>query len=375
MYNSYNMKTIKYIGSKLKIIPFMEEIINSENLEIASAADAFSGSGRVTDFFIRKKYITYSNDVSIVSKLIIDIYLSGTDFSEMKPIIDSLNKIKKTKGFFTKNYGSECIDNSLNKDGLRSLWLSKNTMFLDSVREEIESMYLSKKINEIQKKYLIYLLILSMDKVDNTVGHQAGFLQNWAKRSFNDAKLEYVHVPIANSKSSSYKDDVFDFVRKINKKNVDLIYFDPPYGSNNNKMPSSRVRYGLYYNVWKTVVLNDKPSTWGKTRRREDANPETTYSVFEDYRKNKDGIWNAQIAIEKLIKLTNSKYIMFSYNNNGRVPIAEIEQFLKKEKFKHKIFKIDYKKHVMSNQVKTNEFIRENEEKNKEYIFLIWNKK
>ena len=44
-------------------------------------------------------------------------------------------------------------------------------------------------------------------------------------------------------------EDIFKALPKIK---AELSYFDPPYGSNNEKMPPSRVRYGSYYHIWKT---------------------------------------------------------------------------------------------------------------------------
>ena len=39
----------------------------------------------------------------------------------------------------------------------------------------------------------------------------------------------------------------------------DFVYFDPPYGSNNDKMPPSRVRYASYYHIWTSIIKHDKP--------------------------------------------------------------------------------------------------------------------
>ena len=50
------------------------------------------------------------------------------------------------------------------------------------------------------------------------------------------------------------------------RSDVDLAYYDPPYGSNNDKMPPSRVRYASYYHVWTTIIQNDRPELFGKGR-------------------------------------------------------------------------------------------------------------
>jgi len=40
--------------------------------------------------------------------------------------------------------------------------------------------------------------------------------------------------------------DIFAILGDVN---VDLAYYDPSYGSNNEKMPPSRIRYAAYYHL------------------------------------------------------------------------------------------------------------------------------
>ena len=108
-------------------------------------------------------------------------------------------------------------------------------------------------------------LILALDKVDSTLGHYASYLREWSPRSFNTMKLL---MPLIETKKASHKVMSKDIFQVLPKVKADLSYFDPPYGSNNEKMPPSRVRYASYYHIWKTICLNDKPELAGKTNRR-----------------------------------------------------------------------------------------------------------
>ena len=47
-----------------------------------------------------------------------------------------------------------------------------------------------------------------------------------------------------NGKHRVLRNDIFNIVTT---NEYDLAYFDPPYGSNNEKMPPSRVRYAAIY--------------------------------------------------------------------------------------------------------------------------------
>ena len=166
-----------------------------------------------------------------------------------------------------------------------------------------------------------------------------------------------------------YQKDIFDLVNDIE---VDLAYYDPPYGSSNELMPPSRVRYASYYHIWKTICLNDKPKLVGVANRREDVGDTISGSIFEEFRKNNEGQYVVIEAIEKLIENTSAKYVVLSYNNNGRATFQAIKDILKNLKKNVFIFEMDYKKNVMATITRTtNEWINDINGKNKEYLFLV----
>ena len=97
-----------------------------------------------------------------------------------------------------------------------------------------------------------------------------------------------------------------------------------------------------------TICLNDTPILTGKTNRRADCNDGEAGSIFEEFRKNKEGKFIALTAIEKLIKECSSQYILLSYSNGGRATKEEICNIINKQCKKVQIFSIDYKRNVMS---------------------------
>jgi len=149
-----------------------------------------------------------------------------------------------------------------------------------------------------------------------------------------------------------------------------LAYFDPPYGSNCEKMPSSRVRYNGYYHFWKSVILYDKPEVFGKAHRRTDSKDLINPSIFESYKTEKDGSYIALNAIDKLIKNTNSKYILFSYSNGGKATKEQLNNIFNKNCKIIKILEIQYKSNVMMSMTWTNEWNKENTNTT-EYLFLL----
>jgi len=158
----------------------------------------------------------------------------------------------------------------------------------------------------------------------------------------------------------------------VNDVEVDLAYYDPPYGSSNELMPPSRVRYASYYHIWKTICLNDKPKLVGAANRREDVGDTISSSIFEEFRKNDKGQYIVIEALEKLIKNTPAKYVILSYNNNGRATFKAIIDILKNLRKKISIIEMDYKKNVMATITRTtNEWINDSNGRNKEYLFLV----
>ena len=149
-----------------------------------------------------------------------------------------------------------------------------------------------------------------------------------------------------------------------------MAYLDPPYGSNNEKMPPSRVRYAAYYHIWKTIILNDKPQLFGKAGRRADTRDAIAPSVFEEYRRNGDGKFIAMQAIKELVEQTNAHYILLSYGSGGRATKEELSEILHSNGVVICAKEIDYKKNVMSNMRWTNEWIN-SDGKYKEYLFLL----
>jgi len=356
---------IKYTGSKREILPVLLELIKP--LNVKTVLDGFSGTTRVSQALKQAGYTVYANDIADWSKVFGECYLlNRKPASYYLPLIDHLNNLPGKYGWFSENYGGEPNGGSATqKDGRKRIWQLHNTKKLDVIREEIDKI----AKDEIEKSVLLTSLIIAMDKVDSSVGHQVSYLRKWAPRAYNTMKMAVPRLIIDDKQHQVYQKDIFDLANDIK---VDLAYYDPPYGSSNELMPPSRVRYASYYHIWKTICLNDKPKLVGVANRREDVGDTISGSIFEEFRKNNEGQYIVIEAIEKLIKDTPAKYVVLSYNNNGRATFQAIKDILKNLKKKISIFEMDYKKNVMATITRTtNEWVNDTNGKNKEYLFLI----
>lgn len=355
---------IKYVGSKRKLLPYILDL--TQRTGAKTILDGFAGSTRVSQAFAQSGYQVISNDVAVWSETFGVCYLLNHEPGEhYLPLIHHLNRVPPKEGWFTGHYGGKSNGGvAVQQDGLKKPWQIHNTRRLDGIREEIDNLSLS----STEKAVALTSLILGLDRVDNTLGHFVSYLKKWSPRSYNELHLEVPNLFVNSKNHEVIRGDVFNIVNR----DVDLAYFDPPYGSNNEKMPPSRVRYASYYHLWTTICLNDEPQLFGKAGRRSDTSDVIAGSVFEDFQRNPgSGRFRAVEALERLVQSTAARWIILSYSSGGRATAEEMNEVLAEHGDVVDIIEVDYKRHVMAEMKWTNEWIRDAEAPNREFLFLI----
>ncbi len=355
---------IKYAGSKLKLLPYILQLANK--VKAKSVFDGFSGSTRVSQAFAQVGYRVISNDISVWSRVFGTCYLLNTyPKNHYTELINYLNNLPEKDGWFTEHYGGDSRNSSsAQADGFKKPWQTHNTRKLDAIRVEIENLSLDK----YEKAVALTSLILGLDAVDSTLGHFASYLNEWSPRSFNRLQLKVPQLITNRQANEVHQGNIFDILPKVE---ADLAYYDPPYGSNNEKMPPSRVRYSAYYHLWTSICLFDTPELFGKVKRRTDTSDKIGASVFEEFRKNESGKFIAVEAIERLLQQTKAKHIILSYSSDGRATAQELNESITKAGQLIEVVEVDYKRNVMGGMRWTNDWVREIEDKNKELLFLI----
>lgn len=359
---SIKTQGIRYSGSKKEIITSILDI--TKNLDVENVLDGFAGTTRVAQAFKQSGYNVDCNDLSIYSQVFGNCYLvNNQPESFYKDKIEHLNNLKGVDGWFTQNYGGVVTNNikgnAVQPDGKKRPWQKHNTMRLDAIRDEIDRI----SDNEVEKSVLLTSLIMAMDKVDNGLGHQVSYLKDWAPRSSNNINLEVPQLIVGDKKYNSLSSDIFSI-----ENEYDLVYLDPPYGTNNEKTKTTRVRYASYYHLWTTIVRNDKPDLFGASLRREDVSSDTkpgAVSVFEstNYNVVKDSIYN-------LINNLNSRYFLFSYNNKSKVTIPDLIDIFSTDFNLVETRYFKHKENVQKKLTSNKEWMGDTGE-NLEYLFLI----
>ncbi len=355
---------IKYAGSKQKLLPYILSLAKKVSPKVV--LDGFAGSTRVSQAFAQTGYTVIANDISVWSEVFLQCYLLNEHSpSHYKPMIQHLNNLAPVHGWFSEHYGGDSSSaNSVSADGLKKPWQLHNTQRLDAIRNEIERL----GVSQIERAVLLTSLIHALDEVDSTLGHFASYLNDWSPRSFKSLELQ---VPLLLEKKAPhqvYRKNIFELLPKIE---TDLAYFDPPYGSNNEKMPPSRVRYSAYYHLWTTICLNDQPQTFGKAKRRADTSDTVGASIFEEFRRNDDGKLIAVDAISQAISEVKAKHVLLSYSSGGRATAEELNEVISKTGRLLEVVEIDHKRNVMAGMRWTNQWIRDAETPNLEFLFLV----
>lgn len=364
-------QAIKYTGSKLKLLPHILAMSKALSAGLSGAAvfDGFSGSTRVSQAYAKSGYRVYANDIAPYSKVFNTAFLLNTrPAKNYQPLIDHLNALQPMDGWFTEHYGGDAVYKESNHgDGRKKPWQKKNTRKLDAIREEIDIL----NLDEVSRAVAITSLILALDQVDSTLGHFASYLHEWSPRSYNDMILKVPGLWINEQQNCVLQGDIFDALRHL-PDTLSIAYFDPPYGSNNEKMPPSRIRYASYYHIWTTVCLNDKPSLFGRAKRRRDSSDIVAGSAFEEFRRGASGKFIALESIERLIKETRARYFIVSYSSGGRATADELYDVLTSYGTILEVKKMDYKRNAMASMTWTHDWIKNGpEEKNYEYLFLM----
>ena len=363
---SFDTRTegIKYTGSKSKLLPYILKFARS--IDAKSVLDGFSGSTRVSQAFAKNGFKVIANDSAVWSRVFAECYLSQHKNQKYYvELIDHLNALPVRDGWFTEHYGGHPNGgNAVQSDGCKKPWQIKNTRKLDAVREEIDVL----DLDRVTRAVVLTSLILAMDKVDNTLGHYVSYLREWSPRSYNDMVLK---LPVLFDNTVRHEISQKDIFEISDTAEVDLAYFDPPYGSSNEKMPPSRVRYAAYYHLWKTICLNDKPALFGKARRRRDSSDRTAGSIFEEFRKNNKGKFIAIEAIEKLIRASIAPYILLSYSSGGRATARELVEVMRGVGDLEQVVELDYKKNVMAGMKWTQQWVPDIDKPHREFLFLL----
>lgn len=298
--NYLQIQNRRYLGSKQKMLNFIEEVITNNTTDIETVADIFGGTGVVANLFRKKGKTVIVNDILYSNYISFETWFGNeiVDYKKIIELIDRMNKLDGIHGYVSKNFGDR-------------YFTMENAEKIDVIREEIERLT---NINKRERSFLLTSLLYAMDKSANTVGHFDAYRQK-----MDTLKPLLLRVPELNKNYNNqiYNMDANQLVCKIA---ADLVYIDTPYNSRG---------YESAYHVLENVAEWKKPEVEGVAMKAVNRSEKGS-----NYTKKK-----APQAFNDLVQHINARYIVVSYNNmakkgnsrsNAKISNNEIIDSLKK---------------------------------------------
>lgn len=327
---------MNYIGSKFSILKYIDDTVNDfvKPKDNMIFCDIFSGTSSVGKYFKKKGYNIISNDLQYYAYITAKHFIENNDKIEFLKLkeqqiepFEFLNTLNGVNGFIYNNYSRGGTNGKLFE---RQYFSDENAKKIDAIRIKIEEWYTDKLINNAEYYYLLSCLLEAADKVANTASVYEAFLKK-LKPSANK-NIELVPLEIIVSENSgllkAYNKDANELIKEISG---DILYMDPPYNTR---------KYNTNYHMLETIALYDSPEIKGKTGVRVESQKKSKYCLKKD----------AAGTLEELVKNAKFRYLFLSYNDEGIIPLDEIERiFSKYGKYKryekqHKRYKSDNKR-------------------------------
>lgn len=333
--NTFELSNRRYLGSKAKLIDFIHKVVNENCKDIKSILDLFGGTG-IVGYSFNKECSILINDILTTNLVVYDTFFSyeQIDLNKIEIIINNYNSIDiEEDNYFSINFADTYLS-------------EKNMKKVGYIRDDIDKLYIDKKINKREKSILICSLIYSIDKIANTVGHYDSYRKNGNLNQILHMQIPHLDMDKYNNNNQIFNEDSNQLVKEIN---ADLVYIDPPYNSR---------QYCDAYHFLENVALNKKPEVFGVARKMDRSKLKSKYCTSK-----------AANEFADLIENIESKYILVSYNNTGekgnarsnaKISDTQILEILQR-KGKVKIFE---QEHALFNTGKTKL------ENHKERLFL-----
>lgn len=298
---------MNYIGSKCKLLPFLQQSIestlkkhNTKPLQDSIFCDLFAGTGAVSKAFKLKVKQVISNDKEYYSFVLNQNYITNyTPIIRADELLKTLNNTPLKKGKIFTHY-------ALGSGSGRQYFSDENAMKIDGIRERIAAWRQSGFINEAEFYFLLASLLESADSVANTACVYGAFLKCLKKSATKELVLSPAVFESGHNSHKVFNEDSQNLITQISG---DILYLDPPYNAR---------EYGANYHLLNTIALYDDFIPKGKTGLRE-------------YKKS---AWCKKSCVENaldfLLQNAQFEWIFVSYNDEGLLSLEKIEKLMKK---------------------------------------------
>jgi adenine-specific DNA-methyltransferase len=337
-------KALAYIGSKSKLLTFLEENITTylgKNLcDIDSFADLFSGSGIVSYYLIKKNCnVILTNDTQHYAYIISSVLTKkNINIQKIDKIIDILNNINcdnpNNVDFIYSNY-------TPNNDCDRMYFTTDNGIKIDRIRQHIEKYKI--ELNDNEYRLLIKILLYAVTSIANTSVVFGAYLKHFKKSALKPLILDkelLFKLSENEAVHSCYNKDVITLLNDINLNDIEVCYIDSPYTARD---------YNTNYGLLETISKYDNPKIHGKTGLRDDTSTKSKFCSKV----------NAEGEFEKILSKIKSKYVFISYSSESIVPKNKLLEILEQYWTNIICYEKDYKRFKSNNNCEQSKTVKE----------------
>lgn len=312
----FHIHNRRYIGSKYKLMPWIKKVILENCPEHKVIFDIFGGTGVFSAGFINVASEIVINDILYSNEVIYRAFFSQEVFNPKKLEYYAYKVAQVDSKSLPDNYVS------INYGG--KFFCVQDAKLIGYIREDIETLFMDKRINKHEYTILLASLLYSFDRCANTVGHYDAYIKT--KKIPPAFHFDLVLPVKTDTRIYIYRQDANELVHNIYS---DVAFVDPPYNSR---------QYSRFYHLPETIIKWDKPVLSGTAMKPPREN-------MSDYCRN-----SAPKVFEDLIMNLNTKYIVVTYNNTydskssssrNKIALEEIKTILEK-RGATKIFLQDY---------------------------------
>ncbi|MBI9105752.1 MAG: DNA adenine methylase [Spirochaetales bacterium] len=346
---------IAYIGNKRRLRGFLREVFSeledrmvpdrTNSDRIIRFGDVFAGSGSVSRLAKSMGFSVGTNDWELYSWLLNKTHIElspdllGELFADEGGIegrLDFLNNLYEsdevTSGpgsAYISRYYAPAVTRSADYRYERLFYTRENAVFIDNVRNTIESWYPGWELSEteqLKKTALLTPLLYQAATHANTSGVFKAYHKGFGGHGSDAltrimAKMQLQKpVLIENLPQREYGVERQDAEAFASGRSFDICYLDPPYNQH---------QYGSNYFMLNTIALWDRPEV--STARRPDGGLTVKAGIRADWKSTRSEFCyrkSAPEALCNLIESIDSRYIVLSYNTEGIIPFDELHEIL-----------------------------------------------
>jgi adenine-specific DNA-methyltransferase len=284
---------IKYLGSKRALIDPITEAVRALLPNGGRVCDLFSGTARVGHALKAQGYDVWSNDLNAYAHTLATTYVQVDAHrwrDRAERLISELNDTPPRPDWFTKAF---CED--------ARYFTPENGARIEAIRTRIAALSLEPELQAIA----LTALMEAADRVDSTAGVQMAYMKAWAPRALKPLSLRLPDLLPGPGRATRA-----DAVQIAPEVEADLVYLDPPYNQHS---------YLGNYHVWESLVLWDRPETYGIANKRIDV--KTRKSAFN----SRPGIGP---ALKAVIEAVRAPHLIVSFNDEGYLSREQLVEML-----------------------------------------------